>query len=346
MIQQTPTTPASIFNTFHTPAALPAVEVPFPTTARATDYGTLDAWLSGRRFGIGASDSAGIFGEGYVGQSECSVAIDKMGLADTGPEDCEQFECGHALQSGILELASRRIGCEVINPGNFTIFQSCDFPWLLASLDGACVHDDGPAPVEAKNVSTFLAKDWDDEENPPLKFQIQCQHQMAVTGHQHAFLVGLIGGNKVRVRRIARNERFIEQALIPKLDQFWKLVTEGRAAIAAGESPRLPPVDGSEGTRRALAKLYADDNGEEVFLTDPALVQAAADLAGAKEKIKALEELESYAKNQLVAAIGPASFAVLPNGQRFSYKAQTRTEKPRTLEECKSTTFRVLRFAK
>ena len=78
-------------------------------------------------------------------------------------------------------------------------------------------------------------------------------------------------------------------------------------------------------------------------MTDPDLCQAATDLAGAKEKIKELEAMETAAKNRLVAAIGEASFAVLPDGRKFSYKQQSRTEKPRTLEECKTSTFRVLR---
>ena len=311
----------------------------FPTLAIPTDYRTHDAWLAGRKNGIGASDAAGAFFEGYKQQSPCSIAMDKMGIAETGPEECEALEIGSAMQSGVLELARKRIGLELVSPGEFTIYRHPHFPWMCASLDSACLeHNDGPAPVEAKYIGNLrAAKDWSDDSEPVLKFDVQCQHQMAVMGWSHAYLVGLIG-SKLVVKHIERNDRFIDQALIPQLAKLWKLIEEGRAAIAAGETPRLPEIDGSAATARALALLYPDDNGEEIFLTDPALVQSATDLAGAKEKIKELEALETAAKNQLMAAIGNASFAVLADGRKFSHKQQTRKE-----YVCKASTFRVLR---
>lgn len=308
--------------------------------AIATTYPDQPSWLDGRKLGIGASDSAGIFGVGYASQSQFSIACDKLGLVQRDPEECERFECGHALQAGILQLASRRIGVPVYDPGAFTIYRSADFPWLAASLDGACERGDyGFTTVEAKNVDAFLAKDWRDDDEPPLKFQVQCQHQMAVMGTKHSFLVGLIGGNKVKLRHVARNDRFIEQTLVPESQKFWALIEAAREAIAAGESPVLPEVDGSEATARILAELHRNfgKDGSEVMLS-PEVAEWVAIFEKAKEQAKFAEEAITEAKNHIVAAIGPATFGLLPNGTAYSYKQQSRAE-----YVCKASTFRVLR---
>lgn len=337
MIQQTPTTREAWLAERRT----------LPTTAIATDYGSLDPWLAGRKFGIGASDSAGLFNEGYANQSPVSIAIDKLGLAETPREETEALEIGSAMQPGILALAQKRLGMRIDNPGEFTIYRHPDFPWLCASLDGAIVEDLGePTVAEAKYIGNLrAASEWGEDSEPVLKFDVQCQHQMAVMGWRQAFLFGLVG-SKLVCKFILRNDRFIDTALIPHLQKFWNLIEEGKAAIAAGETPLLPEIDGSEATRKALAALYCEDNGEQIALPGAEYVQAFKDWRGANEKIKELKELEQAAKNLLVAGMGNAAEAILDDGTRISNFQQSTVQRPRTLEECKTTSFRVLRHVK
>lgn len=292
-------------------------------------------WLAERKTCIGASESAALFGHGYKSQSPYSIAAEKLGLINSSLDDDERLECGLALQSGILQLASRRIGCEITNPGEFVIHRHAEYPWLGATLDGVCLHPElGPAVVEAKNVDFFLLADWDDEEHPPLKFQVQCQHQMAVTGHKHAFLAGLIGGNRMRVRHIARNDRFIESTLIPRLAEFWKLVEEARSAIAAGQPPVLPPVDGSEATSDALSEVYARSSRRVAYLRGPELQHVAEEFDRVKLEIKRLEGELSLRKNQLIAAIGHDDIGIVDSGAKYSSRPHHKSGS-RVIQRCK-----------
>lgn len=292
------------------------------------DYLDLDPWLEARKSLVGASDAAGILGVGYEGQSEFSVWMEKTGKA-TNELEGEWLECGQALQGAILSLASKRIGLPVEPAGDFTIYHHPSLACMGATLDGKTIHDElGFVPVEAKNVSGFLAKDWEDDE-PPLKFNIQVQHQMACTGADMAYVVGLIGGNRVRVKPVRRNQAFID-VLQERIEQFWDYVVR--------DVP--PPVDDSLATSHALAKLYGKENGDTIELPEES-AEWAAELEQAKEKIKELVKIKTLNENRIKAAIGKATVGILPNGRWCQWRVE-----PRRAHDVKSSEPRVLRILK
>jgi predicted phage-related endonuclease len=101
--------------------------------------------------------------------------------------------------------------------------------------------------------------------------------------------------------------------MIEKERAFWDLV----------ESKTPPPVDGSEQTAEALKRLYAADNGLSVVL--PAEAEEWDDaLQAAKAAIKAATETKRAIENQIKAAIGDATFGVLPSGERYKWQDQDR----------------------
>jgi predicted phage-related endonuclease len=104
---------------------------------------------------------------------------------------------------------------------------------------------------------------------------------------------------------------------------------------------QIPPdVDGSASTAKVLAKLHPEDDGSEVFLPAEA-ADWTDEIEAAKEQIKTAEVMKQAAENRLKAAIGDATFGLLPDGSRWSWKSQTR--KSYVVEEA---TFRVLRRSK
>jgi predicted phage-related endonuclease len=117
-----------------------------------------------------------------------------------------------------------------------------------------------------------------------LKFAIQCQHQLAATGLEHAFIQGLIGRVPV-IKHVPRNERFID-AMLGKLAEFWDYVERGE----------LPPIDASAATGRILAKLWPEDSGATVVLP-PESAEWDAALVKAKEDIKEAEARKLAAEN-------------------------------------------------
>ncbi len=288
-----------------------------------------DAWLDARRSMIGASESAALFGEGYAGQSTLTVWAEKT-RGDLAEEfEREELIVGKLLEPGLRAILAHKTGLEIEHPGDFTIFRHAEKSFIGATLDAIVFDDDGPQPGELKNVSTFAGRDWR-EDNVPLKFAVQCNHQMFVTGAKRCYLLGLIGGNKPHVRILDRNDRFIEKTLLPRLEWFWQYV----------KSNVMPPIDGSEATGEALRRLWPDDDGSQVALPDE-LAEEADRLADAKEAIKAAEEAATLAQNRLMAAIGEHSYGVLPDGRRFSWKWQERRE-----HVVKASRFRVFRMEK
>jgi len=304
---------------------------------------TQEQWLERRKDGIGASEVAAIFGCGYANQSPVTVWAAKTGgpIPEITPEQQRRFDRGHRMEPVIAQEFEVETGLECYDPGDYAMFWHVDHAWLFSTLDRYTVHPEyGPIPVELKAVHGRFAKDWDTEEEPPLKFQVQCQTQMACTGTSHCYLVGFIGGDEVVVRLIERNQRFID-AMILKLKEFWGFV----------ERKEMPPVDESEATRAMLGLIYRKDDGGEVTLPDE-FNDLDRQLLEIKDEIKKLETRKDGIENRIKAEIGNATRGVLLSGS-YSWKSQTResvdakrlaNEFPSAYQEClRVSEFMVLR---
>jgi len=283
-------------------------------------YRTQEDWLGARNSVIGASESASIFGVGYADESPMTVWARKRGILES-KEDTELLECGRVLQPAIIELFRRRYlkaypertpNFNVTPLGEYTLCKSVKHPWLGASLDDHFFDSEGLAIVEAKNVSIFMSHGWDDED-PPLKFHIQGQQQMAVTGADRCFVVGLIGGNRLRFKEARRNQKFID-AMINTLGEFQELVDEGI-------EPSGKWIDGTEATKKALARMHPKDNGETTVLPLESADWHRA-LVDAKAARKEAETAVLLYGNHLQQAIGDNTFGLLPDGTRYSNKHQ------------------------
>lgn len=297
--------------------------------ANLTNHDNLSSWLIARRAVIGASESPAILGVGYSSQSPFSVYVDKTApRVDSVEEESEAYDWGHAIQPVVLSMFTRRTGIPVENPGDFTIARHPEIPWLGCTLDGFS-YDPEESVVEVKNVGHYNASDWTDDE-PPLRVQVQIQHQLCVTGAKLGYAVACLGGNKLAWHKVERNDRFID-SMLPRLEKFWECV-----------KTRTPPeVDGSTATKLALARLHPHDDGSVVEIADPEVVVWANCLEKAKECIKIQEAVKLEAENRLRAALGEATYGVLDDGRWFSFKTQTRAE-----HVVAESTFRVLRALK
>ncbi len=267
-------------------------------------------WLAARQSMIGASESAAVFGVGYADQSPLTVWESKVHPL-AAEDDDKRLRIGRLMEPALRSIFTEEAGLFCESPGEFTIFRSDKLPWLGATLDGVCDDDGETVPVELKNVDGWQRDEWAGDE-APLKYQVQVQHQLAVTGATHGYLFGLVGGNDPHVRRIERNDRFIE-AMLAKLTEFWRYV----------ELKEPPPADASAGTAAALARLYPKDTGAVIDLPEEA-AEWAAKLAEAKAAKKEAEAIERECSNLIRAAIKDASYGRLPDGGGFSLKAQDR----------------------
>ena len=85
-------------------------------------------------------------------------------------------------------------------------------PWMLANLDREIVGQDEVQVLECKTVGINGAKLWRD--GVPEYVQVQVMHQLAVTGQQAADVAVLLGGQKLEIHRLERNEVMIENRLV------------------------------------------------------------------------------------------------------------------------------------
>lgn len=307
------------------------IDAAFPD-CYSIDCETEDAWVRQRRNGVGASESSSIFGVGYAGASPVTVWAEKTGFPqEITPALQRLFDRGHLMEPVIAAEVEAETGFKVLDTGNFTIFRSDNplFSLMFATLDRVIVHDElGAIPLELKNIQ---GRNWAEYEGdtPPLKHVVQCQHQMAVTGAGHVMLACLIGGSDLKLFVVKRDEGFVD-VMAQKIIEFWGYVTSGE----------MPPVDESEATAKALARVFPQDDGETVELPIE-FDGLAEELAELKQEAKETKAKITAIDSRIKAELGTATYGTLPGGGRFSWKTQER--KGYTVEP---STSRVLRKLK
>lgn len=286
-----------------------------------THCATRAEWLEQRRRGVGASDAAVILGLSKW-KSPMGLYAEKVGLVPISQEENDLLEWGNRLEPVIALKYSDETGRQVQDPGPFTIQQSLDADFQIATLDrivagAGMVHDNapvlgnGPGVLELKNVIEFKREDW--EEEPPLVYQVQVQHQLAVTGFKWGSIAAIIGGRSFVWQDIPRNERFIAM-LRQREEEFWRRVV----------NQQPPPPDGSDATTEVLKALYPKEQDGEIVPAPAELIAYADQLAAAKLEIKAAKAKEKEAENRIKAFIGEHLGCVLPNGVGFTFKQQKR----------------------
>lgn len=247
------------------------------------------AWLIQRREGVGASDCSAILGLSTVeGVTPFNTWLDKTGQIPLGSVDSEIMFWGRRLEPTIRDTAAERLGYDVRLIGGLA---SRDRDWQRASLDGVLLTEDGPIPIEVKNTNQWLAKDWADDQVPDHA-ELQVQHQMAVTGAPYAYVAGLVGGNRLVVRRVDRDNELIGH-INAEEEAFWRhCVARTEPPIIARDS--LAQIVGAAGRPDDDGPLLLDpDDAAEARRWVEAYQQATVEEKAAKAK-------KTEARNNLV----------------------------------------------
>lgn len=268
------------------------------------------AWLAERRTGLGSSDAPIIAGVSSW-KSPFQLWGEKVGLP-TEELDGEWLEWGIRLEPVIAEKYAEETGRRLVDPEPFTVLRHPERPWCLATIDRYVADAGQPLGVlELKTAASWKADEWADE--PPVAYQVQLQHQLAVTGASWGSLAVLIGGQRFRWCDLPRNDRFIA-ILLEREAAFWRRVETGDP----------PPVDGREGTRELLQALYPESTpGQVVALPGAALAWDQQRLE-AHAQVQHWTERKTEAENLLKQAIGPAERGIAPNGVTYVWATTTR----------------------
>lgn len=277
-------------------------------------------WLEKRREGVGGSDAPIILNVAPKSYgSRLSLWSEKTGIGREEPDEEEfidHLEVGRAIEKPIAQLAGRKAGREVIDPGQFTIVQSESRDFAASTPDFVVLDKKkGFGVLQVKNVGAFARSDW--KEEPPEFVLVQNQHELFTCQTSNAFhkeygepkfgmIAALIGGNKVVWFDHDANDRFL-RILLESEAEFWDRVLE--------KNP--PDPSGSEACARVLANLYKSDNGKVIDLGEE-WIPEAQEWTNLGTAIKELEGKRETMKQKIVKEIGENARATLPDGSGFS----------------------------
>ncbi len=156
-------------------------------------------------------------------------------------------------------------------------------------------QDYGPRGVlEIKTANAYRSREWGDEESPdvPIAYYVQTQHYLEVTRLDWALIACLLGGQKLILRPVTRDEK-VGAALREQEAAFLDLV----------ERDEAPAPDGSESADAMLRLLHPEhEPGRLVDLTatDYDLVrEIQSRREAARQADRQLSELEQALKMRL-----------------------------------------------
>jgi putative phage-type endonuclease len=283
---------------------------------------TRDEWLAARRSGIGGSDIAAILGLSPW-RTPLDVYREKID-GDQQPET-EAMRWGRLLEDVIAREYAARAGVRIqrIN----ALIRARDHEWAIATLDRVVLPSRGRARVlrgelrgadgilECKLVGPYAASEWgrgDDQDAVPVHCAAQCMWYLGVTGLPWCDVAALIGGQRLIIRRIERDDETI-RAMFERAERFW----------FEHVVPRVPPPPA---TARDAEALWPADNGETLE-ADEELLAAYNAAREAKARMAEAERDYEAATERIKLALRERSTLTLNGKPIATWKATAPRQK-------------------
>jgi putative phage-type endonuclease len=249
------------------------------------------------RFTIGGSEAAAAAGIDPH-RSRVALWLEKTGRVER-PET-EAMRWGTLLEPVIVEQLEQEHGY-ILFPQPAEIADGSR-PWITGHPDGIVTHDDEPEPLllEIKTVGQWAKREWNGE--PPATYVAQVQHYLHLTGLDRALLAVLVGGQKLELTTIERNQRAIDLLLMLE-EQFYGFL----------QRDELPPPDGSESARDALNAYFAEATPGRAYRFDRNGMSLYRELIARREQEKAVKVQRVAIENRIKALMGDAEVALSPH---------------------------------
>lgn len=313
-----------------------------------------EEWLMLRREGVGSSDASGILGLSPW-SSPWQIWLDKTGQIPPDTEQTEAMYFGSLLEETIVTAVADRTGWQIERPR--TTYQSSDHSFMLASPDAIATMPDGTrALLEIKNTSGYKLEEWANGEQQddgtwtggeaPAHYIIQVQHQHAVMGTTVGYIGALLGGNRLYIIRVDRDDDLIA-TLVERERAFW------RDNVEANEAP---PVDASPTTTDLLSQIFSESDPYATADLEADVAAALVEYQRAGADEAAAKERKTHAGNIIRNALGEAETAMF-NGvnvatwkpqvtERFDQKAFKEDQPEMYAKYLNKTASRVLRIGR
>lgn len=206
-------------------------------------------WEEERRKSVGASEVAAIMGLSAYGVTALDIYKHKMGIDRTF--DPVLSFIGHESEPIIHKWVEKFSGTDLTLAPGF-MARSVEWPFLHASFDR--VAQNPFLTVQMKTAHHYAGHHWD--EGIPTDIRVQVQAEMAVAGTARAAVVVWIGGREFRLFWEPRDDRFINEHMLPAVQQFWD--GNVRAQVP-------PPVSSMAEVNAIVTTELESDLSEEAF---------------------------------------------------------------------------------
>jgi len=268
-----------------------------------------EKWLDYHKQVITASGAAALCPDIRSYDSRHSLALKMLGLYTEEFKDEDILEAGLRMEPLIARWFADKTELPADDPGEYTMFQHPDYPFLAATLDRLTTNPETGEviPLELKAPNAFTLAEWN--AGVPLKFAIQLHVQMMCIGATCGYIAAVVGGQYFRYHFVKRNEALCD-AIASSAESFM-------GALVRGE---IPEPDGTEASTKALKAAHPKDNKERVALPLEA-VEWFDEWDALDEEGTVIELAKATLKNRIKGLLGDNTFGFAP-GVEFSWKHQ------------------------
>ena len=259
-------------------------------------------WHKDRQKFIGGSDVGAVLGVNpYL--SALELYNQKVAEIPVIEEDNDATLWGKLLEPAIISGFEIKEGKRVYRRKKS--YQHKEYPFMSSQIDAVC-YETGEI-VEAKSVSGWVKKNWQDE--IPLSYYCQLQYQFLCSGKEKGFIALLVDGRQFDAITFYRDDEFIE-GLEEKVKEFWY----------ENVQKRVPPPPMSESD---LKLLFPNHDPGKVHYAGMEEFYNYNTLLNIKNEIKIFKEQESDLKLKIQKAMKDAEKIVMGDEVLATWKHQT-----------------------
>ena len=229
-------------------------------------------------------------------------------------EENDAMLLGTLLEDDVAEVFERKTGFPTKRRN--AMLGHPEHTFMAANLDRLTKDDTGRwVPLEIKTANGWKADAWTDGAVPE-HYQLQVQHQLAVTDADHGWICVLIGGQVPRWSRIDRDDALIANLIDLEADFWYNHVLT-----------RIPPqVDGREATTEVLKRLYPEATAGHSVILDAEAVEQIRRKQALADQIDQLTQDYEAIRNAFRVKLADAEAGYVPGLPRpvVTWKSSTR----------------------
>ena len=253
-------------------------------------------WLKARQNGIGGSDISAIAGKNPW-RSGFDVWLSKKEpiLESQLAEETAAQMRGRLFESAVCNWYEEQTGFRMIDPGNFTIHQNEQHPFMLATADRFAVNPNTGEEhgVEAKTARSHDGWGAEDSQDIPEPYMHQVQWYMKAYGKRRWDVCAYFAVQDRFARYQIDAQDWMQDALVELGENWWE-------KYVIGNNP--PPMTGTEGEKNWIDEKFPFGSGRRD--ATPEEEELMSQIMKLKQKQKELSKDITQKQNQLKNSIG------------------------------------------